>query len=154
MFAGDYHLSIWTKEKMRLFKTHVNSTTVWTSTKQTETFSPFREHSRLARCSCWGAIFVSHHSKPLRLTAERVLGSRMKGSDAVSKESFLKRYGFSEAAQSKGGLLAKGMLSALIKVCLLRDHIPVQKKRIIFREISPLLPLNEINVSWMAHSET
>lgn len=51
------------------------------------------------------------------------------------------------------GCWLTGCLLPLIKICLLRDRM-LMKRRDLFLEISPLLPLNEINVSWMAHLET
>lgn len=60
-------------------------------------------------------LFLYHITQNHCVSLQRgVLGSRMKGSDdAVSKERFLKRQEYSIAAQSKGGLLADRMLSAI-----------------------------------------
>lgn len=59
-------------------------------------------------------LFLYHITQNHCVSLQRgVLGSRMKGSEAAAEELFLKRHGFSRAAQSKGGLLADGMLSAI-----------------------------------------
>lgn len=60
------------------------------------------------------ALFLYHITQNHRVSLQRgVLGSSMKGSDTVSKQWFLKRHEFGVAAQSKGGLLADEMLSAI-----------------------------------------
>lgn len=59
-------------------------------------------------------LFLYHITQNHCVSLQRgVLGSRMKGSDAVSKEWFLKRQEYSIAAQSKRELLADRMLSAI-----------------------------------------